>query len=108
MSCVLDDERLHFKDGDFVDFSEVKVMNEFSDGKPRNVEIGRPYYFHVHEDTTNFGCYKMGGIIAQARKSKLLNFHALKEALEGPSELILNDSPCLTASPCTLGCLNPR
>ena len=42
-----------------------------------------------------FGCYEMGGIIAQAKKSKLLKFHAL----EGLSELLLNDSPCLTALP---------
>jgi len=33
----------------------------------------------------------MGVIVAQAKKSKLLKFHALKEALEGPGELLLND-----------------
>lgn len=46
-----------------------------------------------------FGRYEMGGIISQAKKYKLLKFHALKEALEGPNELLLNDSPCLTALP---------
>lgn len=54
VSCVVDDERLHFKDGDFVVFSEVEVLNEFSDGKPRKAETRRPYSFHVQEDITNF------------------------------------------------------
>ena len=44
-----DNERLQFKDGDLVVFSEIKGMNEFSDGRPRKVMNVRPYTFHSHE-----------------------------------------------------------
>ena len=35
VSFVDNDERLQFKDGDFVVFSEVKGMSEFNDGKKK-------------------------------------------------------------------------
>ena len=44
LSCVDDDERLQFEDGDFVVFSELKEgMTELNDGKPRKVMNVRPY-----------------------------------------------------------------
>jgi len=91
VSCVADDERLQFKDGDFVVFSEVEGMTELNDGKTRKAENVRPYSFHLQEHTTNFGCYEMGGIVTQEKKPKLLNIKLLKEALENPGEFFLND-----------------
>ena len=66
-------------------------MTELNDGKPRKVMNVRPYSFHLQEDTTNFGRYQMGGIVTQVKKSKLLNFKPLKEALENPGEFLLSD-----------------
>lgn len=48
-------------------------MSELNDGKPRKAKNARPYSFHFQEDTTNFGCYEMGGIVTQEKKPKLLN-----------------------------------
>jgi ubiquitin-activating enzyme E1 len=99
VSCVDDDERLQFEDGDFVVFSEVKGMSELNDGKPRKVMNVRPYSFHLQEDTTSFGRYEMGGIVTQVKKPKLLNFKPLKEALENPGEFLLSDFSKFDRSP---------
>lgn len=91
VSCVDDEERLQFEDGDLVVFSEVKGMSELNDGKPSKVVNVKPYYLHLQEDRTNFGRYEMGGIVTEVKKSKLLNFKPLSEALENPGEFLLSD-----------------
>ncbi|XP_047308611.1 ubiquitin-activating enzyme E1 1-like [Impatiens glandulifera] len=90
VSCV-DDERLEFQDGDLVVFSEVKGMTELNDGKARKVVNSRPYSFFLEEDTTNFGAYEKGGIVAQVKQPKVLNFKPLKEAIRDPGEFLLSD-----------------
>ncbi|CAI9761300.1 unnamed protein product [Fraxinus pennsylvanica] len=90
VSCV-DDERLEFQDGDLVVFSEVQGMTELNDGKPRKIKTARPYSFILDEDTTSFGGYEKGGIVAQVKQPKVLNFKPLREAIKDPGDFLLCD-----------------
>lgn len=90
VSCV-DDERLEFQDGDLVVFSEVLGMTELNDGKPRKIKSARPYSFMLEDDTTNFGAYERGGIVAQVKQPKVLKFKPLREALSDPGDFLLSD-----------------
>eukprot|EP01018_Ginkgo_biloba_P024146 Gb_15672 [translate_table: standard] len=66
VSCF-DDERPEFQDGDLVVFTEVEGMIELNDGKLRRLKSARPYSFILEEDTTKFGVYEKGGIVAKFR-----------------------------------------
>ncbi|XP_043724924.1 ubiquitin-activating enzyme E1 2-like isoform X2 [Telopea speciosissima] len=90
VACV-DDERLEFQDGDLVVFSEVEGMTELNDGKPRKVKNARPYSFYLEDDTTNYGAYVKGGIVAQVKQPKVLHFKTLREALKDPGDFLLSD-----------------
>lgn len=81
-------------------------MSELNDGKPRKAKNVRSYSFHLQEDTVNFGCYEMGGIVTQEKKPKLLNLKTLKEILENPCEFLLNGFSMFDHYP--LGFLSPR
>ncbi|KAJ6805299.1 ubiquitin-activating enzyme E1 1-like [Iris pallida] len=62
-------------------------MVELNDGMPRKVKNARPYSFMLEEDTTHFGAYDRGGIVAQVKQPKILQFKTLR----GPGEFLLSD-----------------
>eukprot|EP00271_Cylindrocystis_brebissonii_P015800 TRINITY_DN38822_c0_g1_i1.p1 TRINITY_DN38822_c0_g1~~TRINITY_DN38822_c0_g1_i1.p1 ORF type:complete len:1057 (+),score=227.94 TRINITY_DN38822_c0_g1_i1:231-3401(+) len=90
VTCV-DDERLHFEDGDLVTFSEVRGMEHLNDGKPRKVKTTKAHSFTLEEDTREYGAYSGGGIVTQVKPPKLLDFKSLEEALQEPGEFLLSD-----------------
>jgi len=97
VSCV-DDERLDFKDGDLVVFSEVQGMTELNDGKPRTVMCAGPFSFCI-EDTSNFGTYTKGGIVTQVKERKILKFKSLRDSIREPGDFPLSDFSKFTRPP---------
>ncbi|CAN4106155.1 unnamed protein product [Withania somnifera] len=90
VACI-DDERLEFRDGDLVIFSEVRGMTELNDGKPRKIKSARPYSFTIEDDTTDYAAYEGGGIVSQVKEPKVLKFKPLREAIKDPGDFLLSD-----------------
>ncbi|KAF8640005.1 hypothetical protein AX17_001250 [Amanita inopinata Kibby_2008] len=85
----LDETRHGLEDGDFVTFTEVKGMDELNGCEPRKVNVKGPYTFTIG-DTSNLGDYKTGGIFAQVKMPKIIDFKSLRESLASP-ELFITD-----------------
>ncbi|KAI7875123.1 ubiquitin-activating emzyme E1 [Lichtheimia hyalospora FSU 10163] len=83
----LDETRHGLEDGDFVTFTEVKGMDGLNSSAPRKVKVLGPYTFSIG-DTSNLPEYKSGGIFAQVKMPKYVDFLSYKEALAKPDFLI--------------------
>ena len=88
--CV-EDERLEFKGGDLVVFTEVNGMTELNDGKPRKVIDATLSSFRIEEDTRNFGIYAKGGIATDVKEPMILKFRSLRECIKEPGNFLLCD-----------------
>ncbi|CDH55984.1 poly rna transport protein [Lichtheimia corymbifera JMRC:FSU:9682] len=83
----LDETRHGLEDGDYVTFTEVKGMDGLNSSAPRKVKVLGPYTFSIG-DTSNLPEYKSGGIFAQVKMPKYVDFLSYKEALAKPEFLI--------------------
>ncbi|KAJ8661405.1 hypothetical protein O0I10_002671 [Lichtheimia ornata] len=83
----LDETRHGLEDGDYVTFTEVKGMDGLNSSAPRKVKVLGPYTFSIG-DTSNLSEYKSGGIFAQVKMPKYVDFLSYKEALAKPEFLI--------------------
>ncbi|XP_028760249.1 ubiquitin-activating enzyme E1 2-like [Neltuma alba] len=90
VSCV-DDERIEFRDGDLVVFSEIHGMTQLNDGRPRKIRNAGAYSFFLEEDTTHYGTYEKGGIVTQVKEPTVLKFKTLRESLSDPYDFLLSD-----------------
>ncbi|PYH90261.1 ubiquitin-activating enzyme E1 [Aspergillus ellipticus CBS 707.79] len=86
---ALDETRHGLEDGDFVTFSEVKGMEGLNGCAPRKVTVKGPYTFSIG-DVSDLGTYQSGGIYAQVKMPKFMDFEPLSEQLKKP-EFIISD-----------------
>ncbi|PWY89026.1 ubiquitin-activating enzyme E1 [Aspergillus heteromorphus CBS 117.55] len=86
---ALDETRHGLEDGDFVTFSEVKGMEGLNGCAPRKVTVKGPYTFSIG-DVSDLGTYQSGGIYAQVKMPKFMDFAPLAEQLKKP-EFIISD-----------------
>ncbi|KAJ6102348.1 Ubiquitin-activating enzyme [Penicillium sp. IBT 16267x] len=84
---ALDETRHGLEDGDFVTFTEVKGMDELNNSAPRKVTVKGPYTFTIG-DVSGLGSYKGGGIYAQVKMPKFIDFQPLSEQIKKPEFLI--------------------
>lgn len=86
---ALDETRHGLEDGDFVTFTEVQGMEDINNSEPRKVTVKGPYTFSIG-DVSGLGQYKSGGLYAQVKMPKIINFQPLNEQLQNP-ELLISD-----------------
>ncbi|KAJ5106751.1 Ubiquitin-activating enzyme [Penicillium angulare] len=84
---ALDETRHGLEDGDFVTFTEVKGMDGLNDSAPRKVTVKGPYTFSIG-DVSGLGSYQGGGIYAQVKMPKFIDFQPLSEQIKNPEFLI--------------------
>ncbi|XP_059588518.1 ubiquitin-like modifier-activating enzyme 1 [Alligator mississippiensis] len=85
----LDEARHGFESGDFVTFTEVEGMEELNHCPPMEIQVLGPYTFSIG-DTSGFGDYVRGGIVAQVKMPKKISFKRLRESLATP-EFVVTD-----------------
>ena len=73
---TLDETRHGLEDGDYVTFTEIKGMEKLNDGEPRKIIVKGPYTFSIG-DVSGLGNYEEGGLFAQVKMPKLLDFVSL-------------------------------
>lgn len=86
---ALDETRHGLEDGDYVEFAEVKGMDGLNGTKPRKITVKGPYSFSIG-DVSGLGKYQGGGLFAQVKMPKTLDFEPLSEQLRKP-ELMISD-----------------
>ena len=74
-------------------------MTELNDGNTRRIKSEKYYGFVLEEDTTNFGAYEKGGIVAEMKQPIIFQFKSLKEALKDPGEFLFSDTSKLYCPP---------
>lgn len=70
---TLDETRHGLEDGDYVTFSEIKGMEGLNGCEPRKIAVKGPYTFSIG-DVSGLGSYREGGLFAQVKMPKLLDF----------------------------------
>ncbi|KAI3300289.1 hypothetical protein DTO002I6_1012 [Penicillium roqueforti] len=86
---ALDETRHGLEDGDFVTFTEVKGMDGLNNSDPRKVTVKGPYTFTIG-DVSGLGSYEGGGLFAQVKMPKFIDFQPLEDQLKKP-ELLMSD-----------------
>lgn len=86
---ALDETRHGLEDGDFVEFAEVKGLDGLNGTKPRKITVKGPYSFSVDVSDVK-GKYQGGGLFAQVKVPKVMDFKPLSEQLKTP-ELAISD-----------------
>uniref|UniRef100_A0A667WQT3 E1 ubiquitin-activating enzyme n=1 Tax=Myripristis murdjan TaxID=586833 RepID=A0A667WQT3_9TELE len=81
-------QKLHFRDGCEVSFSEVQGMTELNSMSPMKITVCSPDCFSI-VDTSGFSEYKRGGIVTEVKQRHVLKFKSLDEALLD-RELLVN------------------
>jgi len=86
--CVttLDEQRHGFEDGMTVTFSEVNGMTEVN-GVEYKIRVLGPYTFSIG-DTSGFSNYQRGGYVHQVKKTKVIEFKTISEAIKSPETMI--------------------
>ena len=75
-----EETKLNLGDNDFVKFSEVEVIPELNDGKPRQIKKISPYSFQIiGEDFSQYPEYISGGIVERIKIPKIIYNRSLKE-----------------------------
>ena len=86
---ALDETRHGLEDGDFVEFAEIKGMDGLNGAAPRKITTKGPYSFSIG-DVSDLGTYAGGGLFAQVKMPKVIDFHPFSEQLKNP-ELLISD-----------------
>ena len=86
---ALDESRHGLEDGDYVEFAELKGMEALNGAAPRKITVKGPYTFSIG-DVSGLGTYRGGGLWAQVKMPKFVNFEPLSEQLKTP-ELMISD-----------------
>lgn len=86
---ALDETRHGLEDGDYVEFAEIKGMDKLNGAPPRTITVKGPYSFSIG-DVSGLGQYQGGGLFAQVKMPKVLDFQPLSEQLKKP-ELMMSD-----------------
>lgn len=86
---ALDETRHGLEDGDYVEFAELKGMEGLNGAAPRKITVKGPYSFSIG-DVSDLGNYEGGGLFAQVKMPKILDFQPLSEQLKSP-ELLMSD-----------------
>ena len=86
---ALDETRHGLEDGDFIEFAEIKGMDKLNGAAPRKIETKGPYSFSIG-DVSGLGTYEGGGLFAQVKMPKVLDFEPLSKQLRSP-ELMISD-----------------
>ena len=84
---ALDETRHGLEDGDYVEFAEIKGMDGLNGTAPRKITVKGPYSFSIG-DTSGLGKYQGGGLFAQVKMPKVLNFESFSSQLKKPEFLI--------------------
>lgn len=86
---ALDETRHGLEDGDYVEFAEVRGLTGLNGAAPRKITVKGPYSFSIG-DVSSLGRYEGGGLFAQVKMPKILNFEPLSQQMQKP-ELMMSD-----------------
>jgi ubiquitin-activating enzyme E1 len=86
---ALDETRHGLEDGDYVEFAEVKGMDGLNGAAPRKITVKGPYSFSIG-DVSGLGQYQGGGLWAQVKMPKVIQFQPLSQQIKKP-ELLTSD-----------------
>ena len=86
---ALDETRHGLEDGDYVEFAELKGMDKLNGAPPRKITVKGPYSFSIG-DVSGLGKYEGGGLFAQVKMPKVINFQPFTQQLKKP-ELLESD-----------------
>ena len=86
---ALDETRHGMEDGDYVEFAELKGMEGLNGAPPRKITVKGPYSFSIG-DVSGLGKYQGGGLFAQVKMPKVVNFESFSQQLKKP-ELMISD-----------------
>jgi ubiquitin-activating enzyme E1 len=84
---ALDETRHGLEDGDYVEFAEIKGMDGLNGAAPRKITVKGPYSFSIG-DVSGLGKYQGGGLFAQVKMPKVLQFEPFSSQLKKPEFLI--------------------
>ena len=84
---ALDETRHGLEDGDYVEFAELKGMDALNGAAPRKITVKGPYSFSIG-DVSGLGKYQGGGLFAQVKMPKVIQFQSLAEQIKKPEFLI--------------------
>lgn len=83
---ALDETRHGLEDGDYVEFAELKDLDGLNGTAPRKIIVKGPYSFSIG-DVSDLGKYQGGGLWAQVKMPKVLQFQPLSEQIKKPEYL---------------------
>ncbi|KAJ9501196.1 E1 ubiquitin-activating protein [Exophiala xenobiotica] len=86
---ALDETRHGLEDGDYVEFAELRGLEALNGAPPRKITVKGPYSFSIG-DISDLGKYGGGGLFAQVKMPKVLQFEILSEQIKKP-ELLMSD-----------------
>lgn len=86
---ALDETRHGLEDGDFVTFTEIEGMDKLNNSEPRKISVKGPFTFSIG-NVSGLGQYHRGGLYAQVKMPKIINFEPLTTQLKKP-ELLISD-----------------
>ncbi|KAJ9613057.1 E1 ubiquitin-activating protein [Cladophialophora chaetospira] len=84
---ALEETRHGLEDGDFVEFAEIKGLDGLNGAAPRKITVKGPYSFSIG-DVSDLGKYQGGGLWAQVKMPKVLQFQPLSEQIKKPEFLV--------------------
>lgn len=86
---ALDETRHGLEDGDYVEFAELRGMEALNGAPPRKITVKGPYSFSIG-DVSGLGKYEGGGLFAQVKMPKVVQFQPLSAQMKKP-ELMISD-----------------
>ncbi|KIY01325.1 uncharacterized protein Z520_02877 [Fonsecaea multimorphosa CBS 102226] len=84
---ALDETRHGLEDGDYVEFAELRGLEALNGAPPRKITVKGPYSFSIG-DVSGLGKYEGGGLFAQVKMPKVLQFQSLSEQIKKPEFLV--------------------
>ncbi|KIV87659.1 hypothetical protein PV11_03191 [Exophiala sideris] len=89
MVSALDETRHGLEDGDYVEFAELRGLEALNGAPPRKIIVKGPYSFSIG-DISDLGKYEGGGLFAQVKMPKVIQFQPLSEQIKKP-EIMISD-----------------
>ncbi|KPI38428.1 Ubiquitin-activating enzyme E1 1 [Cyphellophora attinorum] len=86
---TLEETRHGLEDGDYVEFAELKGLEKLNGAAPRKITVKGPYSFSIG-DVSELGQYQGGGLFAQVKMPKVINFESFSSQLKKP-EILVSD-----------------
>eukprot|EP01054_Gregarina_sp_Poly1_P002532 Gregarina_sp_Poly_1__2531@NODE_1687_length_3535_cov_160_559689_g1109_i0_p1_GENE_NODE_1687_length_3535_cov_160_559689_g1109_i0NODE_1687_length_3535_cov_160_559689_g1109_i0_p1_ORF_typecomplete_len1058_score184_99ThiF/PF00899_21/5_1e38ThiF/PF00899_21/4_6e68UBA_e1_thiolCys/PF10585_9/2_6e57UBA_e1_thiolCys/PF10585_9/1_1e04E1_FCCH/PF16190_5/2_7e19E1_4HB/PF16191_5/6_8e18E1_4HB/PF16191_5/6_4e02E1_4HB/PF16191_5/1_7e04E1_UFD/PF09358_10/3_7e13Shikimate_DH/PF01488_20/6_2Shikimate_DH/PF01488_20/13Shikimate_DH len=83
INCV-DEKKIPFQVGDFVEFSEVEGCDELNNLPPQRIALVSKFSFQISLGSSKFGKYSKGGIAKQIKVPKKVSFRSYRDAIEMP------------------------